>query len=277
MKRATETVPDASKTAVKVPMLLCEDDPYPVGVRNGEAISEFLIACEHAGNAVPASLKNLGLDKTELERHIAIDIGSLGVSELVSDILQAPPVYQRFSRLVAECSRVSDDDKMFAVVSDGNFVPGNKGLSEADRQQRIDEIVTPYQNEITRRLDDHKKTGREAIFVSMHSFTQSLRSRPTERPWHGGVCVGNDDRFTNHVVTALRADGDILVGFNEPYDVDMAREYTVPIHAERRGLPSVQFEIRQDLIADSSGQKAWAIRVAKSLQRARDTFLARFA
>lgn len=258
---------------IKSTTLLRGDDPHPVGIRNGELASEFVITCEHAGNVIPKSLKALGLDSAKLNTHIAIDIGILAVSERVSDLLRAPLVYQRYSRLVAECNRALTDEELFAVVSDGTIIPGNKNISEMDRRRRVEEIVLPYQSEITRRLDEQQKSGCETLFVSMHSFTPSLQLRPSERPWHVGLCVGVDDRFTSHVVAALQVDGDILVGLNEPYDVDMTREYAIPIHAEARGLPYVQFEIRQDLIADEFGQMKWAARVAQALDRARATFL----
>jgi predicted N-formylglutamate amidohydrolase len=38
----------------------------------------------------------------------------------------------------------------------------------------------------------------------------------------------------------------------------METDYTVPIHAEGRGLPYVEIEIRQDLIGDAAAQQAWA-------------------
>ncbi|WP_245448903.1 N-formylglutamate amidohydrolase [Phyllobacterium sophorae] len=257
--------------------LLGRDDPHPVGIRNGELVSEFIITCEHAGNAVPKSLNGLGLGSAELNRHIAVDIGILAVSERVSDLIRAPLVYQRYSRLVAECNRVLTDTELFAVVSDGTVIPGNEDISEVDGRRRIEEIIMPYQNEITCRLDEQQMSDHQTLFVSMHSFTPSLRSRPSERPWHVGLCIGVDDRFTNHVAAALRVDGDIVVGFNEPYTVDMAREYTIPVHAEGRSLPYVQFEIRQDLIADESGQKEWAIRVANAMDCARATFLSQMS
>ena len=48
----------------------------------------------------------------------------------------------------------------------------------------------------------------------------------------------------------LRAEGDLTVGDNAPYAVSDVTDYGVPVHAERRGLPHVEIEIRQDLIAD---------------------------
>jgi hypothetical protein len=52
------------------------------------------------------------------------------------------------------------------------------------------------------------------------------------------------------------------------YIVSDASDYTIPIHAERRGLHHALVEIRQDLIADESGQHAWALRLARVLPRA---------
>jgi predicted N-formylglutamate amidohydrolase len=64
---------------------------------------------------------------------------------------------------------------------------------------------------------------------------------------------------------ALRAEGDLVVGDNEPYAVSDETDYTIPVHAEARGLLNTGIEIRQDLIADESGQQQWAERLARIL------------
>ena len=45
-------------------------------------------------------------------------------------------------------------------------------------------------------------------------------------------------------------------------------DYTIPMHGERRGLPHVEIEIRQDLIAEEAGQRAWAERLVRLLPEA---------
>jgi predicted N-formylglutamate amidohydrolase len=47
------------------------------------------------------------------------------------------------------------------------------------------------------------------------------------------------------------------------------------VHGERRGLPHVEIEIRQDLITDPSGQREWAERLARLLPAAYAAFLRR--
>ena len=65
-------------------------------------------------------------------------------------------------------------------------------------------------------------------------------------------------------------EGDLCIGDNEPYSVDDESDYTIPTHGERRGIPHVLIEIRQDLIATAPGQSGWAARLSELLGRACD-------
>ena len=64
-----------------------------------------------------------------------------------------------------------------------------------------------------------------------------------------------------------------MVGDNEPYHVSDATDYGIPVHGERRKIPHVEIEIRQDLIADEKGQRAWAERLIRLLPQARRILL----
>jgi predicted N-formylglutamate amidohydrolase len=48
--------------------------------------------------------------------------------------------------------------------------------------------------------------------------------------------------------------------------VTATTDFAIPVHGEARGLPHVGLEIRQDLIADESGQREWAERIAAWLK-----------
>src|ERR1044071_5264176 len=56
-----------------------------------------------------------------------------------------------------------------------------------------------------------------------------------------------------------------LGGENAPSAITDTSDYPVPTHGETRGLPHVEIEIRQDLIADPAGQDGWAARLARLL------------
>jgi predicted N-formylglutamate amidohydrolase len=85
------------------------------------------------------------------------------------------------------------------------------------------------------------------------------------RHWHAGVLYNRDTRIAHALLDALRADPALVVGDNQPYSASDATDYTIVVHGEGRGIPCVELEIRQDLIADEAGQIAWATRLAQLL------------
>ena len=53
--------------------------------------SGVLMLCDHASNAVPADLGDLGLPESQFERHIAYDIGAAAVTRSLARRLERPP------------------------------------------------------------------------------------------------------------------------------------------------------------------------------------------
>jgi predicted N-formylglutamate amidohydrolase len=97
----------------------------------------------------------------------------------------------------------------------------------------------------------------------VHSFTPVFLD--VARPWHAGVLFNRDARLAEPLLRLLRAEGDLVVGCNEPYAVTDDSDYSVNHHGAARDLPHVELEIRQNLIADEAGQIAWAQRLARLL------------
>ena len=243
------------------PALLSPHDPAPVAVLREAGRSPFLLIADHAGQAVPAALGRLGLPQAELDRHIGWDIGIAGTTARLAELLDACAILQAYSRLVIDCNRPLDAPGSIVARSDGTDVPGNAALDADAREGRIWEIFAPYHARIEAELDRRARERRPTILVAMHSFTPSMAG--SDRPWHAGVLYQRDPRFSHALRDALRAEGDLVVGDNQPYRVSDATDYAIPVHAERRGLPHVELEIRQDLIADAAGQQAWAERLAR--------------
>jgi predicted N-formylglutamate amidohydrolase len=235
-------------------------------VLRADAASPFLLACEHAGARIPRRLGDLGLPASDLTRHIAWDIGAGAVSCLLGEALGATTTLQTYSRLVIDCNRSPEVASSIVEVSEDTPIPGNIGLGAAERQARLGEIFTPYHDRLAALLDARAGDGRPTLLIAMHSFTPVYRGE--QRRWHAGVLYNRDHRLARPLLDLLRAEGDLIVGDNEPYSVADLTDYTVPVHGERRGLPHVELEIRQDLIADTAGQRAWAMRLARLLPEA---------
>jgi predicted N-formylglutamate amidohydrolase len=245
--------------------LLRAKDPPPVGEERLEARSPFLLIADHAGNAVPEQLGDLGIPEADLNRHIGIDIGIHGVSQRLSALLDAPYIYQRYSRLVIDCNRPPGHPTSIAPLSDGTCVPANLDLSEGQARLREQEIFWPYQKAIAAQIARMRLSSRPPVVIAMHSFTPKHGDYPAPRPWHIGVLFNRDDRLARPLIALLEAEGDLTVGVNEPYAVDDSGDYAVPVHCEKGGLLHVELEIRQDLIESDSGQASWAGRLARVL------------
>ena len=246
--------------------LLSADDPPPVRVLRPEGRSDFVLTADHAGRAIPKRLGTLGLPDSELARHIAWDIGVAGVTERLSEALDAAAVLQTYSRLVIDCNRQPGLATSIPTVSELTLIPGNDNLSEEERNARRREVFQPYHDRIERLLERRGSQGRRTLLIAMHSFTPVFKG--VLRQVEIGILYNRDARLPHILLDLLRHEGDLNVGDNEPYAVGDLSDYTVPVHGERRGLPHVEIEIRQDLIADAAGQTAWAARLARLLPEA---------
>ena len=250
----------------EVSTLLEHDEPAPVRVLRPAGNSDFVLATDHAGRAIPRRLGTLGLAASELERHIAWDIGIAGVTAHLSDALDATAVMQMYSRLVIDCNRGHGVDSSIPTISETTEIPGNRDLSRAERTARQREIFAPYHGRIRAVLDAREQARRRTVLIAMHSFTPVYKG--AHRPMQVGILYNRDPRLSRILLEVLHAEGDLIVGDNAPYAVSDTTDYTIPMHGERRGIPHVEIEIRQDLIGDEADQAAWAMRLARLLSAA---------
>ena len=238
--------------------LLSAGDPAPVEVAFPDGASPVFLVCEHAGRAVPERLGDLGVSPADMDRHVAWDVGAGPVARMMAQRLGATLVLQNFSRLVVDCNRPFDAESCFPAVSDETAIPGNKGLSDALRRCRYDEIHRPFHDRIAGLLDARADASRSTLLIAVHSYTKQLRGG-SERPWHLGLLFNRDATLSRRLMPhiARRAPG-LNLALNEPYSVDDYTDYTIPVHGEARGLPHVLLEIRNTEIRDKAGQAYWA-------------------
>jgi predicted N-formylglutamate amidohydrolase len=250
--------------------LLHADEPSPIIEERRQGSAPFLIVVDHASARIPAQLGSLGLPGYELERHIALDIGALAVGRRLSAALDATLIAQAYSRLVIDCNRDPRVASSIPQVSELTRIPGNCALSAAAAAERHDEIFEPYHSHLRTLIEERQAAGRSTLLVALHTMTEVFRG--ARRTMQAAVLSGRDRRFAQPVLETLREDGSLLVGDNEPYALADLTDYTVLRHAEKRGLPYVELEIRQDLLRSEAGQAEWAERLAGVLTTAAGRF-----
>lgn len=236
-----------------------EDWPPPVEVINEHGRSPFVLVCEHASNHIPHEYARLGLRASNLEEHIAWDIGAAEVTRLLAERLDAPAFLGTYSRLLIDLNRPLRSETSIPVRSEATDIPGNIGLGDAERRRRAERIFAPFHERIETHLDARAAGGRRTVILAIHSFVPVFLGEL--RRWHAGVLFGKATSLGEHALAGLGRDPNLIVGANVPYSITDDGDYTVPVHGDRREIPALLFEIRHDLIRDGSGVLEWTDRL----------------
>lgn len=224
----------------------------------------LLLACDHASNHIPTELNDLGVAHAHRADHIAWDIGAGAVAERLGQLLEVPVVKATHSRLVVDCNRNLDDPTAFPPVSDGVAVPGNAGLSVADRTARANAFYWPYHHAVRDQLRALEARAAAPALIGVHSFTPQMDG--FERPWHLGALWDKDERIARPFIDYFADSSEVCVGDNEPYSGRHPADFTLDHHAEAEGLPHLGLEVRQDLIDTEAGVEEWALIIAAALK-----------
>lgn len=233
-------------------------------IHGADRAGRWLVTCDHATNRVPVQVAggDLGLPAAEMGRHIAHDIGALGLAVGLAARLDSPAIASDFSRLVIDPNRGEDDPTLIMQLYDGTIIPANRHLDAEARAWRLNALYRPYHAA----LAGLAAARPDRAILSVHSFTPCLRGR-APRPWHVGVLSAADRRLSDPLIDLLRAEGDLCVGDNEPYAGHLPGD-AMNRHALAHGRLNTLIEVRQDLIATPEAQDRWAARLAPLLARA---------
>jgi len=217
----------------------------------------IVCVADHASNQIPADI-SLGIPAHLLRDHIALDIGTEAIAEILARDHAVPAHIATISRLVCDLSREETALGLVPEASDGHPIPGNLG---ADREARLERFHRPYHTALAQWLD----AAEPALILSLHSFTPRLATSDAARPWEVGVLYNTDDRAARIAIPLLVAEG-LTVGDNLPYS-GRDLNYTMNRHAEAQGWAYLGVEIRQDLVQTSADHVRWAERLADIAQR----------
>jgi predicted N-formylglutamate amidohydrolase len=243
--------------------LLGEGEGHPALLVNENGTSPIVLVCEHASNTLPKALGTLGLSDEDLNRHIAWDIGAEEVSRILSRLLDAPLMLQRYSRLAYDCNRPPEAASAMPEVSEIFNIPGNKNLLPSARLARTREIARPFHHALEGFLDKRASDKKHTVLASIHSFTPVYKG--VKRDFDVGFLFDRDNWLANFLIKAFPKE---CARLNEPYGPKDGVMHLLNLHAAPRGLKHVMIEIRNDLIANHAGQNTWANHLTVPLAQA---------
>ncbi|MBC8035717.1 MAG: N-formylglutamate amidohydrolase [Rhizobiales bacterium] len=242
---------------------LLKGEEGPAILVNEQGRSPYILICEHASNRLPKALGSLGLTASDLQRHIAWDIGAENVARVLSRLIDAPLILQRYSRLAYDCNRPLEAPDAIPGISETTPIPGNMNLTSADKLARAQEICRPFHAAVAGVLDGRAAEGIKSLVISIHSFTPVYKGK--SRKVELGILHDRDASFSSMLIKRFSK---VDARLNEPYGPKDGVLHTLNLHAAPRGLKHAMLEIRNDLIASERGQQEWAQRISVPLIQA---------
>ncbi len=221
-------------------------------IENGPQSGRLVLVCEHAANLIPPAWGDLGLTAAQRTLHIAWDIGALGLARALAARLGAVLVHAPVSRLVVDLNRAPDRAGAMPSRSELHDIPGNSGLTPAERLRRTQAVYLPFHNRLHDLIAGRIALGLKPVIVTVHSFTPVWFRQP--RAVDFGVIHDADPGLALAIAAAAAATTPLNSALNAPYSAADEVTHTLRLHATPYGLPNAMLEVRQDLIADPAAQ-----------------------
>ncbi|MEE9347176.1 MAG: N-formylglutamate amidohydrolase [Robiginitomaculum sp.] len=239
--------------------------PHVIKARAGGR--PLFIFADHASRHIPKALNNLGLNGDDLTRHIAHDVGTMGLLEGLCERFGCGGQAATISRLVIDVNRDPNAEGLIPQISDGTKIAGNFNVNASERARRISAYHAPYHSVLGENIERAARDSCDPLIVSLHSFTPNLRTDGLFRMTEIGLLFKSDPKTAQLTAAQFTRMGrNFSVGMNRPYSA-FDLNYTVDVQVTPRGLRHVTFEVRQDLIGDKAGERDMVDVLARVISR----------
>lgn len=222
----------------------------------------IVLVCEHASAFIPAQFDGLGLSQETRLSHAAWDPGALAVATGLAHHLDATLIAACTSRLVYDLNRATTAPDAMPSKSEVFDIPGNTGLTEADRASRIATYYAPFHTAVA----DILARKEDAILVTIHSFTPIYHGQ--KRPVEFGILHDSDTRLADAMMAMAKDHTTRDVRRNEPYGPQDGVTHMLQKHGVAEGRANVMIEVRNDLIQTETVQAEIAAELAGWLNAA---------
>jgi predicted N-formylglutamate amidohydrolase len=129
-----------------------------------------VLSCEHGGHDVPARYRALfRRHRRVLDSHRGWDPGALALARDIARVTHAPLVATTVSRLLVECNRSLDHERLFS-----EFV---RGLDEREKVRILERHYHPHRRAVQQMVTRALRPGRRVVHIGVHTFTPVFHGR----------------------------------------------------------------------------------------------------
>jgi len=253
--------------------IITSEEQKVVEVINPTGKGRFVLVCEHASNFIPDQYNNLGLLAKARKSHVAWDPGAIEVARGLSEILDAPLVASRMSRLLYDCNRPPTAKNAIPERSEVFDIKGNVNLGKEQLSERSEKFYFPFRNALSECLGSHSRRVGSSILVTIHTFTPVYLGR--KRLVDLGVVHDSDNRMADGMLTSLKKSTGMKIERNQPYGPRDGVTHTLKEHGSKRGIANVMIEIRNDLVTTDQEQSEISKILAAALKFSADNLNSR--
>ncbi len=227
-----------------------------VEISNPEGSGAALVLCEHASNHFPAQFGDLGMQAADQNSHAAWDPGARAIALHLSQMLDAPMVASRVSRLVYDCNRPPEATSAMPEKSELIEIPGNRNLTDEQRQKRVNEVYRPFCDAVTDVIKARQDAGLQTVLITVHSFTPVYFGQ--QRSVEIGILHNDDTSMADAMLANAHRLSHRRVERNQPYGPQDGVTHSLQIHGIAHGLTNVMIEVRNDLLLSPIDEVALA-------------------
>ncbi|MEZ4359225.1 MAG: N-formylglutamate amidohydrolase [Kofleriaceae bacterium] len=177
----------------------------------------IVLSCEHASWTTPPGV-DLRVSEHALKSQAGWDHGAYEIAARLGEELGLPVHCGAFTRMFVDLNRGPSHPDVIPAVSYGEPVPGNVGLSDAQRAARLAEYHAPYWRAVLHDVQARLTDGGRCLHLSSHSFDPSLDAQA--RAFDVGVLYDPSSPLESQLAEALmfglRGAG-LSVRANQPY------------------------------------------------------------
>ena len=177
----------------------------------------LVLSCEHASWTLPPAV-DLGVPDDVLRSQASWDPGAYDIAAALGEELGLPVHTGAFSRMWVDLNRPPEHPDVIPRLSYGAPVPGNAGLTAAERAARLADFHAPYWQAVRRDARARLQSIGTCLHVSSHSFDPALD--PERRTFDLGVLYDPaselEAQLAERLLFGLRGAG-LAVRANQPY------------------------------------------------------------
>jgi len=225
-------------------------------ILNFNSKQPIFISCEHASKVIPKKYGTIGIKrKNLLNIPDYYDVGAEELTRIIAKKLNAKCIIPNYSRMVINLNKHLNHQKLISDVCFGIEIPGNKDLTNSERNNRIKKYYLPYHDRIKREIQELKKNHKKVYYISIHSFFHKLNR--VKRIIDVGILYKykKDIRFCKKIKKLLTEKTDFNIKYNQPYSSFKTAGYTINKYGESKDISCVEFEINDKHLKDTKSIK----------------------